>query len=44
MVLNKKIPFQEIDKTDQQVSFYAATKKSTESLAHSYQVYGICFL
>ena len=33
---NKKIPFQEIDKTDQQVSFYAATKKSTESLAHSY--------
>jgi UDP-glucuronate 4-epimerase len=33
---NKKIPFQEIDKTDQQVSFYAATKKSAESLAHSY--------
>jgi UDP-glucuronate 4-epimerase len=33
---NKKIPFQEIDKTDHQVSFYAATKKSTESLAHSY--------
>ena len=33
---NKKIPFQEIDKTDNQVSFYAATKKSTESLAHSY--------
>ena len=28
---NKKIPFQEIDKTDHQVSFYAATKKSTES-------------
>ena len=33
---NKKIPFQEIDKTDLQISFYAATKKSTESLAHSY--------
>ena len=33
---NKKIPFQEVDKTDHQVSFYAATKKSTESLAHSY--------
>ena len=33
---NKKIPFQEMDKTDHQVSFYAATKKSTESLAHSY--------
>ena len=33
---NKKIPFLEIDKTDHQVSFYAATKKSTESLAHSY--------
>ena len=33
---NKKFPFQEIDKTDSQISFYAATKKSTESLAHSY--------
>ena len=33
---NKKFPFKEIDKTDHQVSFYAATKKSTESLAHSY--------
>ncbi len=33
---NKKFPFQEIDKSDHQVSFYAATKKSTESLAHSY--------
>ena len=33
---NKKIPFQEIDKTDHQISFYAATKKSTEILAHSY--------
>ena len=33
---NKKFPFQEIDKTDHQVSFYAATKKSTESMAHSF--------
>ena len=33
---NKKIPFKELDKTDHQISFYAATKKSTESLAHSY--------
>ena len=33
---NKKIPFQERDKTDHQVSFYAATKKSSEILAHSY--------
>ena len=33
---NKKFPFKEIDKTDHQVSFYAATKKSTESLAHSF--------
>ncbi len=33
---NKKFPFREIDKADHQVSFYAATKKSTESLAHSY--------
>ena len=33
---NKKIPFKEIDKTDHQVSVYAATKKSAESLAHSY--------
>jgi UDP-glucuronate 4-epimerase len=33
---NKKFPFKEIDKADHQVSFYAATKKSTENLAHSY--------
>jgi len=33
---NKKFPFQEIDKTDHQVSFYAATKKSTEIMAHSF--------
>ncbi len=33
---NKKMPFKEIDKTDHQISFYAATKKSTENLAHAY--------
>ena len=33
---NKKMPFKEINKTDHQVSFYAATKKSAENLAHSY--------
>lgn len=33
---NKKFPFKEIHKTDNQISFYAATKKSTESMAHSY--------
>ena len=33
---NKKFPFNENDKTDSQVSFYAATKKSTEALAHAY--------
>ena len=33
---NKNIPFNEIDKTETQLSIYAATKKSTESIAHSY--------
>ena len=33
---NKKMPFKEINKTDHQISFYAATKKSTENLAHTY--------
>ena len=33
---NKKIPFKEIDKTETQLSIYAATKKSTESIAHAY--------
>ena len=33
---NKKLPFREIDKTETQLSIYAATKKSTESIAHSY--------
>lgn len=31
-----KMPYQEVDKADYQVSFYAATKKSTENMAHSY--------
>ena len=33
---NAKSPFSELDKSDQQLSVYAATKKATESLAHSY--------
>ena len=33
---NKKLPFKENDKTETQLSIYAATKKSTESIAHSY--------
>jgi len=33
---NKKIPFREIDKTETQLSIYASTKKSNESMAHSY--------
>ena len=33
---NKKFPFKEIDKADSQLSIYAATKKATESMAHSY--------
>jgi len=33
---NKKIPFKEIDKTETQLSIYAATKKSNESMAHAY--------
>jgi len=33
---NTKIPFKETDKADNQISFYAATKKSSESLAHAY--------
>ena len=33
---NKKIPFIETDKTETQLSIYAATKKSNESMAHSY--------
>jgi len=33
---NQKRPFVEIDRTDFPVSFYAATKKSVEAMAHSY--------
>ena len=33
---NKKLPFSENDKTETQLSIYAATKKSTESIAHAY--------
>ncbi|MDC0120706.1 GDP-mannose 4,6-dehydratase [Amylibacter sp.] len=33
---NEKMPYSETDKADYQMSFYAATKKSTENMAHSY--------
>jgi len=33
---NKNLPFSENDKTETQLSIYAATKKSTESIAHAY--------
>jgi UDP-glucuronate 4-epimerase len=33
---NTDLPYRETDKTDTQVSFYAATKKATEAMAHSY--------
>ena len=33
---NKRFPYKEKDKADHQISLYAATKKSTENLAHSY--------
>lgn len=33
---NEAMPYRETVKTDHQMSFYAATKKSTEVLAHSY--------
>ena len=33
---NLDMPFKETDKADFQVSFYAATKKSTENMAHTY--------
>ena len=34
--LNSKVPFEESDSTDQPVSFYAASKKANEAMAHSY--------
>ncbi|MBN8180218.1 MULTISPECIES: NAD-dependent epimerase/dehydratase family protein [Stappiaceae] len=33
---NTEMPYAETDKADHQMSFYAATKKATESMAHSY--------
>ena len=33
---NEDLPFKEIHKTDLPISIYAATKKSTESIAHSW--------
>jgi len=33
---NPEMPYRETQKTDSQMSFYAATKKATEALAHSY--------
>jgi UDP-glucuronate 4-epimerase len=33
---NTEMPYQELQKADHQVSFYAATKKSNENMAHSY--------
>jgi len=39
---NKKVPFSESDPVDHPVSFYAATKKANELMAHSYaHLYGI---
>jgi UDP-glucuronate 4-epimerase len=33
---NQDMPYKETSKADHQMSFYAATKKSTENMAHSY--------
>ncbi|MFD1694377.1 SDR family NAD(P)-dependent oxidoreductase [Roseibium aestuarii] len=33
---NTEMPYRETDKADHQMSFYAATKKATENIAHSY--------
>lgn len=33
---NEEMPYKETAKADHQMSFYAATKKSTENMAHSY--------
>jgi UDP-glucuronate 4-epimerase len=33
---NTKMPFEESDRADYQLTLYAATKKATESMAHSY--------
>ena len=33
---SKQLPYKEDDRADHQISFYAATKKATENIAHSY--------
>lgn len=33
---NTQMPYREVDKVDTQMSFYAATKKANEAMAHSY--------
>lgn len=39
---NLEMPFKETANADHQISFYAATKKSTENMAHSYaHLYGL---
>ncbi len=39
---NTRMPYGELDKVDHQMSFYAATKKANEAMAHSYaHLYGI---
>ena len=39
---NTRMPYAETDKADSQMSFYAATKKATEAMGHSYaHLYGI---
>ena len=39
---NTKMPYAEVDQADHQMSFYAATKKATEAMAHSYaHLYGL---
>ncbi len=39
---NEKMPYAESDRADWQMSFYAATKKATEAMAHSYaHLYGL---
>ncbi|WP_425040025.1 SDR family NAD(P)-dependent oxidoreductase [Primorskyibacter sp. S187A] len=39
---NTQMPYREDMRTDHQMSFYAATKKSTEAMAHSYaHLYGL---
>ena len=39
---NRKLPFAETDPVDHPVSFYAATKKANEGMAHSYShLYGL---